>query len=300
MVNRVLARSVLQCAGECVPALSLCQAEAGCPLRQHGRAAGPGHVGAATQGRARNTAPSASSHPGGQGPRHGPHLRWPLPPRGAAQDGAVPGPNPNPMVQPRMVLYPALTLSLWRGIRMVLYPGFLDQARCEHIIKMAKARLRPSSLALRKSDTADKIRRAPPARPLCGADRPCALCACRRSCSRPVSGSLSQSYVGASSAPRGRHAAAGAGARRQAAAALQARAGAAGRRPTPGRRAQGRAHEPGHVHLAVRRPGRRAGLGGGEGRAADQHARVARRGAHARLSCMMGTVLASKALCLQA
>ncbi|KAK9841956.1 hypothetical protein WJX81_000879 [Elliptochloris bilobata] len=42
--------------------------------------------------------------------------------------------------------------------RMVLYPGFLDQARCEHIIKMAKARLRPSSLALRKSDTADKIR----------------------------------------------------------------------------------------------------------------------------------------------
>ena len=45
--------------------------------------------------------------------------------------------------------------------RMVLYPGFLDQARCEHIIKMAKARLRPSSLALRKSDTADKIRCAP-------------------------------------------------------------------------------------------------------------------------------------------
>jgi len=63
---------------------------------------------------------------------------------------------------------------------MVLYPGFLDQARCEHIIKMAKARLRPSSLALRKSDTADKIRRAPPARPLCRAHRPPALCVCLR------------------------------------------------------------------------------------------------------------------------
>ena len=41
---------------------------------------------------------------------------------------------------------------------MILYPGFLDKARCEHVIKMAKARLRPSSLALRKTDTADKIR----------------------------------------------------------------------------------------------------------------------------------------------
>ena len=45
--------------------------------------------------------------------------------------------------------------------RMILYPGFLDKARCEHVIKMAKARLRPSSLALRKTDTADKIRCAP-------------------------------------------------------------------------------------------------------------------------------------------
>ena len=62
---------------------------------------------------------------------------------------------------------------------MVLYPGFLDQARCEHIIKMAKARLRPSSLALRKSDTADKIRCAPASYPsFCqiSAQVPCLQC----------------------------------------------------------------------------------------------------------------------------
>ena len=47
---------------------------------------------------------------------------------------------------------------LYARRRMILYPGFLDKARCEHVIKMAKARLRPSSLALRKTDTADKIR----------------------------------------------------------------------------------------------------------------------------------------------
>ncbi len=69
--------------------------------------------------------------------------------------------------------------------------------------------------------------------------------------------------------------------------------------PIPGCRAQGRAHEPGHVHLAVRRPGRRARLGGGEGRAADEHARVARRGAPARF-LHDRTVCASSVLCLQA
>ena len=56
--------------------------------------------------------------------------------------------------------------------RMILYPGFLDKARCEHVIKMAKARLRPSSLALRKTDTADKIRCAAAGCPV-GAGRPC-------------------------------------------------------------------------------------------------------------------------------
>lgn len=47
-------------------------------------------------------------------------------------------------VQPQQVLswYP----------RIILYPGFIDPERCAHFVKIAKARLAPSGLALRKTE----------------------------------------------------------------------------------------------------------------------------------------------------
>lgn len=37
--------------------------------------------------------------------------------------------------------------------RIVLFPNFLDKARCEHVIKLAKARMKPSDLAYRPGET---------------------------------------------------------------------------------------------------------------------------------------------------
>ncbi len=42
--------------------------------------------------------------------------------------------------------------------RSYLYPGFIDAERADHVIKMAKARLAPSGLALRKGDRAEDQR----------------------------------------------------------------------------------------------------------------------------------------------
>jgi hypothetical protein len=39
-----------------------------------------------------------------------------------------------------------------------VWAGFMDDERADHIVKMAKARLAPSGLALRKGDTMDKQR----------------------------------------------------------------------------------------------------------------------------------------------
>ena len=39
--------------------------------------------------------------------------------------------------------------------RSYLYPGFIDAERADHVVKMAKARLAPSGLALRKGDKAE-------------------------------------------------------------------------------------------------------------------------------------------------
>ena len=39
--------------------------------------------------------------------------------------------------------------------RAYLFPGFMDAERADHVIKMAKARLAPSGLALRKGDRAE-------------------------------------------------------------------------------------------------------------------------------------------------
>jgi hypothetical protein len=36
--------------------------------------------------------------------------------------------------------------------RIILYPGFIDEERCAHFVKLAKARLAPSALALRQTD----------------------------------------------------------------------------------------------------------------------------------------------------
>ena len=36
--------------------------------------------------------------------------------------------------------------------RIILYPGFIDPERCAHFKKIAKARLAPSGLALRKTE----------------------------------------------------------------------------------------------------------------------------------------------------
>ena len=36
--------------------------------------------------------------------------------------------------------------------RMYLFPRFLDPERAEHVVQMAKSRLAPSALALRKGD----------------------------------------------------------------------------------------------------------------------------------------------------
>ncbi len=38
------------------------------------------------------------------------------------------------------------------GHRTILYPGFIDPERCAHFVKIAKARLAPSGLALRKTE----------------------------------------------------------------------------------------------------------------------------------------------------
>lgn len=43
-----------------------------------------------------------------------------------------------------------LKLSIWR--RMYLFPRFLDPERAEHVVQMARSRLAPSALALRKGD----------------------------------------------------------------------------------------------------------------------------------------------------
>ena len=42
--------------------------------------------------------------------------------------------------------------------RAYLWPKFLDKARCEHVIAMAKKRLAPSGLALKRGDTAENTR----------------------------------------------------------------------------------------------------------------------------------------------
>ena len=42
--------------------------------------------------------------------------------------------------------------------RSYLYPGFIDAERADHVVKMAKARLAPSGLALRKGDRAEDQR----------------------------------------------------------------------------------------------------------------------------------------------
>ena len=42
--------------------------------------------------------------------------------------------------------------------RMYLFPNFLSEEQCEHVLQLAKIRLAPSSLALRKSDDAAKQR----------------------------------------------------------------------------------------------------------------------------------------------
>lgn len=49
------------------------------------------------------------------------------------------------MVQPFQILswYP----------RAVLYPNFMDKAKCDHVIALAEKRLAPSGLALKKGDT---------------------------------------------------------------------------------------------------------------------------------------------------
>lgn len=39
--------------------------------------------------------------------------------------------------------------------RSYLYAGFIDAERADHVVKMAKARLAPSGLALRKGDRAE-------------------------------------------------------------------------------------------------------------------------------------------------
>lgn len=36
--------------------------------------------------------------------------------------------------------------------RIILYPGFIDPERCKHFVKVAKARLAPSGLALRTTE----------------------------------------------------------------------------------------------------------------------------------------------------
>lgn len=36
--------------------------------------------------------------------------------------------------------------------RIILYPGFIDPDRCKHFVKLAKARLAPSGLALRTTE----------------------------------------------------------------------------------------------------------------------------------------------------
>ncbi|KAI3958984.1 hypothetical protein MKX01_023660, partial [Papaver californicum] len=42
--------------------------------------------------------------------------------------------------------------------RAVYYPGFATAEQCDHIIKKAKAYLRPSGLAFRKGETADNTK----------------------------------------------------------------------------------------------------------------------------------------------
>lgn len=42
--------------------------------------------------------------------------------------------------------------------RTYLFPGFLTAERAEHFIELAKARLAPSALAMKKGDTADSTR----------------------------------------------------------------------------------------------------------------------------------------------
>lgn len=43
-------------------------------------------------------------------------------------------------------------------LMLPLSPGFMDDERAEHIVKIADARLAPSGLALRKGDTMDSQR----------------------------------------------------------------------------------------------------------------------------------------------
>jgi prolyl 4-hydroxylase len=42
----------------------------------------------------------------------------------------------------------------WRP-RALYYPGFITAEQCQHIINMAKPSLQPSTLALRKGETAE-------------------------------------------------------------------------------------------------------------------------------------------------
>lgn len=45
--------------------------------------------------------------------------------------------------------------------RIILYPGFIDPERCKHFVKIAKARLAPSALALRKTEGPQEIEYVP-------------------------------------------------------------------------------------------------------------------------------------------
>ncbi len=44
--------------------------------------------------------------------------------------------------------------------RTYVFPRFLNPERAEHFVKLAKARLAPSSLAFKKGDTADTTKYA--------------------------------------------------------------------------------------------------------------------------------------------
>ncbi len=44
---------------------------------------------------------------------------------------------------------------------MILFPGFIDPERCQHLVKTAQARLAPSGLALRKTEGPQETECAP-------------------------------------------------------------------------------------------------------------------------------------------